>query len=147
MFFLPRLFPLSGNISLQQTPYLSSFPITPRAVTQNYLRSILYLPEQTKAWECFQSQRGRSLPSRLIRLLTLTLPLDASHNKGGLKDATQKPRSSRLSISDRSLENVLHLVTQTRSEAVGLKFVWVCVQIGQLHCAACVCVRGTPSTG
>lgn len=48
------------NISLQQTLYLNSFPITPRALTQNYLRSILYLPEQTKAWECFQSQRGEA---------------------------------------------------------------------------------------
>lgn len=61
-----------------------------------------------------------------------------------LKDATQN-LNRLFSISDRSLENVLHLVTQTRSEVVGLKFVWVCVQIGQLSCKACVCVRGTPS--
>lgn len=38
----------------------SSFPITPGAVTQNYLCSILYLPGQTKAWECFQSQEGEA---------------------------------------------------------------------------------------
>lgn len=50
----------SLKISLQQTLYPSSFPITPRAVTQNYLRSILYLLQQTKAWECFQSQRGEA---------------------------------------------------------------------------------------
>lgn len=58
-----------------------------------------------------------------------------------LKDATQNLNRP-FSISDRSLEGVLHLVTQTRSEAVGLKFVWVCVQIGQLNCKACVCVEG-----
>ncbi len=61
-----------------------------------------------------------------------------------LKDATQSLNRP-FSIGDRSLENVLHLVTQTRSEAVGLKFVWVCVQVGQLSCKAGVCVRGTPS--
>lgn len=55
-FVCSGVFPFS-QISLQQTPNLNSFPITPRAVTQNYLCSILYLPEQTKAWECFQ-QRG-----------------------------------------------------------------------------------------
>lgn len=51
------LFP---NISLRLSPFLNPFPITPREVTQNYLRSIPYLPKQTKARECFQSQRGEA---------------------------------------------------------------------------------------
>lgn len=74
---------------------------------------------------------------------TYSSPLRVTQQKEP-KNATQYPNRT-VSIGDRSLENVLHLVTQTRSEAVGLKFVWVCVQIGQLSCKACVCVSGTPS--
>lgn len=43
----------------------NSFPTTPGEVTRNYLRSILILPRETKAWECFQRQRGEaSWPER-----------------------------------------------------------------------------------
>lgn len=127
------------SLSLQQTLYLDSFPITGRAATQNYLGSILYLPGQTKGLGMLSEAGGRSL---LRCPLTLTLPFSVSHNKRELKNATQNLNRP-FSISDRSLENVLHLVTQAWSEARGFKFVWVCVQIGQLGCKAHVCVSGS----
>lgn len=37
------------------------------------------------------------------------------------------------------------LLPKHDQKATGLKFVWVCVQIGQLSCKVGVCVRGTPS--
>lgn len=100
--------------------------------------------QANKSLGMLSESEGRSLQSRLRRLLTLTLPLSMSHNKRSRR-TRHNTRNRPVSISDRSLENVLHLVTQTRSEAVGLKFVWVRVQIGQLSCKACVCVSGTPS--
>lgn len=104
----------SENISLQQTLFLSSFPITPRAVTQNYLRSILYHPEQTKAWECFQRQEGEA--SRVGWDVSWHLLF---HSPCRTTKASTQDLIRPFSISDRLPENVLHLVTQARSEAVG----------------------------
>lgn len=58
-----------------------------------------------------------------------------------LKDVTQILNRP-FSASDRSLENVLQLVSHTWSEDGAPKFVWVSIAIGQLSCKAAVCVRG-----
>lgn len=100
--------------------------------------------QANKSSGMLSESEGRSLPSRLRCLLTLTLPLSVSHNKGSWRTQHKAWIGHSQSVTDH-LRMYYNLVTQTRSEAAGLKFVWVCVQIGQLSCKACVCVSGTLS--
>ena len=81
------------------------------------------------------------------------LPVTQQREPGTTKRNTNPNQASR--ISDRSLENVLHLLIQTRGEERGpaareppassFNSVWVCVQIGHLCCKVSVCVKRTPS--
>lgn len=93
-----------GGLSLGQAGSLDSFPRTPGVVTQNYLRWILNLGQETKAWECFQSRRGEH-PDTYSFLVHVTQQRE-------LKDVTPAPNRP-FWARDRSLENVLQLVSHT----------------------------------
>lgn len=135
------LFP---NISLQQSPFLNPFPITPREVTQNYLRSIPYLPEQTKARECFQSQRGEA--SRVDWDVSWHLPFPSPcHTTKGAEGRDTKPESAILNQWQITWECITTLLPKHDQKPQALNLFGFCVQIGQLSCKACVCVSGTLS--
>lgn len=87
---------------------------------------------------------GRSLLSWLRCLLTLTLLFTVSHNKGGWRMRHKAQIGYSQSVTDHS-RMYYTLLPKHDQKATGLKFVWVCVQIGQLSCKVGVCVRGTPS--